>query len=220
MKSTLKIIILLLILLFTVSTTLFIFQKNKLKKEIMKHKIQYFPTVGWIDWGHAIPTGPKKLVDQIFQNNNDTIIYFQDMKKRIGDELVIVRLTNKYYVPNREHMNKKTKGGIARFILEDISADFENLQASYPYRPSCGIGIGDRNGDRIALLRALHISFNGKLGKSKDAKKAVGYFEKNKGENEKTPKILSKLLPPIVKVKRCGDSKIEHLVIHKVPPKK
>ena len=190
----------------------FSLQKAKLRKQIKKGKIQYISKIGWIDWAHAIPTGPKKLVTEISEEPGDTISYYQDMKKKIAGTCMVVRLTNKYYVPKSKRKTSKQRAGIARYILEDVSTDFEKLQASYPYDPLCGIGVGDRNGDRIALLRALHIRFNGKLGHSDKKNAAIKRFNKNPNDASKPTRALEKLLPkPILVKKLCSIT--EHLAL-------
>lgn len=130
-------------------------QEEKMLTNIKEGRLNFYPELGWVDMGHANPDGPsEQLVQAIDKHKGGTLTYSQDMKKNIFGFTVVVRITNSYSIP--EKLGKQ-RNGIIRFVFDDVSKDFEALQARHPFRNFCGYALGDINGDRIALLRALKL---------------------------------------------------------------
>jgi hypothetical protein len=208
--ASITVIIIVLIVYF------FANDKSKTKEEIKNNKVQFFKTIGWIDWGHALPDGPQKLIDELASNKSDTVTYFQDMKKIIAGQKVTIRLTSTYYV----HPILRNSPGVACFIFMDVTTDFEGLQGRWPYKPICSICIGDINGDKIALLRALKIpvDYQGVLGTPENTTSALDHFSKY-GNEENQHSTLDKFLPQQMKVRKIS-SKIEYILEQTVNPPK
>ena len=202
------------LILLTISLMIYFFVKDtqKTKQEISKGRIQYFKGVGWVDWGHAIPTGPQKLVDDLILGK-DTIEYYQDMKKSFFGRKLIIRLSNTYCIPSALSAYPKE---ISCYIFNDVSKAFEHLQKSWPYRPVCGIGIGDTNGDKIALLRALQIDgYDAILGTPESSEYALRHFSQH-GDQKDDSSSIDTLLPREMAVKKCN-SKIEYIFETNIP---
>lgn len=142
------------ILLFIYTILLPIRQHYRTQQSIISGDLHYYPEIGWVDMGHADPSGPIKMVQAIDKHRGGTLTYYQDMRKSFLGLTIGVRMTNRYSIP--KELGRK-RDGILRYVFEDVSKDFEALQATHPLKSFCGKGMGDINGDRIALLRSMHM---------------------------------------------------------------
>ena len=186
-------------------------QKRRLVEDIENGRLSYCnSTVGWIDWGHANPSGPDRLVKDIVLHQGDSLIYFQDMKKSFCGVRIIVRLSNTYSIPKELGVEKN---GVTRFIFEDVSKDFEDLQSSHPFKPMCGMGVGDINGDRVALARSLHLKMPREILRLNQTEVSLEKFKKGTDLNTISKK-LDILLPKAVAVRKCS-SRIQYIVEYK-----
>jgi hypothetical protein len=153
-------------------------QKVKIEREIKEGRIKYYKHIGWIDWGHAIPTGPAKWLDTLSMEEG-VVTYCQSMSINVGKIKFSVRVTNKYSIPKDLH--DSCKEGAIHYIFNDVSNDFENIQGSFPYFYVCGNGLGDRNGNEIALIRALGKHFDPPQPLASDS--TIFLFKKGNNEN-------------------------------------
>lgn len=179
-------------------------QDYRAKKDIATGDLQYFAEIGWVDMGHANPDGPTKLVAEIDKHRGGTLTYSQDMKKKLFGLTFVVRRTNRYSIP--VDLDNK-RAGILRYVLEDVSKDFEKLQGSHPFKALCGKSIGDINGDRLALLRSLKLKCPTCIDHPVEPEIALKKFENNDNLTA-TSGYLKKFLPTPVWVYRY-DSKVE-----------
>ncbi len=199
--------------MFCLTITYFIvlptLQDYRTKKDIVHGELRYVPRIGWIDMRHANPSGPTNMVHAIDKHRGGTLTYSQDMKKRFLGLTFVVRMTNRYSIPKK--MNKHQQEGILCFVFEDVSKDFEALQASHPFKASCGKAVGDINGDRLALLRSLYLPRPSCIDRPAAKSIALKKFESGKGLTTASS-YLASFLPRKVKVYKY-DSKVEYLLL-------
>ena len=89
--------------------------------------LEYSRNCGWIDWGHAIPDGPRKLLDMLLSESGEPssdgthydIDYSQTMKKVVLEIEATAGVSGKYRI--RRGLSKHEKIRVAYAILEDIS---------------------------------------------------------------------------------------------------
>ncbi len=188
-------------------------QNLKIKREIREGRIQYCKKVGWIDWGHAIPTGPLQLVKDVLSKDS-VVTYFQQMSTSFLGMKLVVRAVNTYKIPT--NLSKVKQEGVIRFIFEDVSNEFETIQSSLALRYVSGNDIGDRNGDKIALLRALGKTWteDSMLLKPVSPDTALRIFKTNETDIKKNENffdhLLDKKIAPCIIVKKVS-SKIEYI---------
>lgn len=188
MKKYKKIIIVFITLSIIIFYIILPIRKHFLtREEIETGRLMYYSKIGWVDMGHANPVGPKKMVNELEKHLGGTLAYSQDMKKSFLGITVTIRMTNRYSIPKQ--LGKK-RNGILRYVFEDVSKDFEMLQNSYPFKPFCGNGIGDINGDRLALIRALDLKTPSELKKPTPVTEAL---QKRKSDQESF--LLKQYLP-------------------------
>lgn len=184
-------------------------QNKRSKDDIKNGKLVYVSKIGWIDMRHADPSGPTKMVHEIDKHRGGTLTYSQDMKKRFLWFTFVVRMTNRYSIP--KEMSAREEEGVLCFVFEDVSKDFEALQASHPFKASAGKAVGDINGDRLALLRSLYLPRPACINKPEKVSVALKKFQQGKNLTA-TSSYLASFLPKKVKVYKY-DSKVEYLLM-------
>src|SRR3989344_1592139 len=113
--------------------------------EVRAGRLEYTRNCGWVGWGHAIPDGPKELLDMIMleagrpssDRKHYELEYRQEMKKNAAKSVRLVALVNgKFKI--RYGLSKQEKVRVAYAIFYDISRRFEEFQGDEPCRLVAG----------------------------------------------------------------------------------
>lgn len=96
----------------------------------------YTENLGWIDLGHANPSGAERLWHQMAMprgGNNQyfEVNYYQDMKKSIYGINAVTGIYRRFLV--RRGLNDRDLKGVALSIFMGTSRQFETLQDFWPY---------------------------------------------------------------------------------------
>jgi hypothetical protein len=123
-------------------------------RNLYKEKTTYLEGIGWVDWGHADPTGARLLLADIAQKRgkNQTISYQQKMF--FGP---IVAISKQNFVVNTIDTSNQT--AIAYHIFKTVSFNFETMQGSFPLNIMPNIRASafkkeDLNGNKISFYCA------------------------------------------------------------------
>ncbi len=100
------------------------------RSDIAKGRLQYSCNCGWIDWGHALPGGAKKLWNNILAQNGNIskigngfkIVYEQ----RMGKFGIFLGYSRQYFV--KFGLTQPEQESAALAIYKEVSEGFEGLQ--------------------------------------------------------------------------------------------
>ncbi|MFP4203207.1 MAG: hypothetical protein ACLFS4_02615, partial [Opitutales bacterium] len=130
------------------------------RSDIDADNLIYSTKCGWIDWGHALPGGPADLWSAITDESEAIasltgegfhVGYEQDM----GSGLLRVAVAGHYFV--KHELSEAQKKAVALGIFKEVSDNFENLQANWPFSwiSNSGNSEEDRPSNLIAFYRAV-----------------------------------------------------------------
>lgn len=136
--------------------------------ETAEKGIVYTKRCGWIDLGHAIPSGAKKLWESIRGEKGESTYWDQNsVKKKTCDGFVITygQYMEKYGVSVgvwkmykiKKNLTFQQKKSVALSIFIQVSLGFEFFQSSWPYVNFTDSGFSgeDMVSDLISFYRAV-----------------------------------------------------------------
>lgn len=129
---------------------------------IKSGELQYSEELGWINWGHAKPNGPKEAFDKLLRLNSENtdsfeLDYCQRMKAKLAGKWREAKYCETLKLPPRLSRKEAKSAFFDLFI--SVSKGFENLQGSFPYSASAdsrnsSFREGDLTGNLIAFYCA------------------------------------------------------------------
>ena len=139
-------------------------QAHAAGSDIARGKLGHTTRWGWINWGHAIPEAPRKLLAEIRLARPDaagkiTVSLGQNMSGNYGPLRATAGLTRTYRADFPPTPAQQT--ALAWALLRDTSEAFERMQEELPNSldPSSWRSAwrdGDLAGNRVSFFAALH----------------------------------------------------------------
>lgn len=132
---------------------------------IKSGELQYSEELGWINWGHAKPDGPKTAFESLLRLNSENadsfeFSYCQYMKAKLAGQWREAEYCEAVKMPAGL---SKTEAQRAFFhIFIEVSVGFETLQGSLPYSASADSRNSSfREGDLMGNLIGFHCATEG-----------------------------------------------------------
>jgi hypothetical protein len=139
---------------FYIGFQIFCLQQVLTIRDLYKAKTTYAIGIGWVDWGHADPSGAKLLLANVAQKigKNQTVSYQQKMF--FGP---IAAISKQNFVVNTIDTSNQT--AVAYHIFKTVSFNFETMQGSFPLNIMPNIRASafkkeDLNGNKISFYCA------------------------------------------------------------------
>jgi hypothetical protein len=137
-----------------VSFQVFCLQKILTIRDLYTEKTTYAVGIGWVDWGHANPTGARLLLADIARKTgeNQTVSYQQKMF--FGPTIAI---SKQNFGVNTIDTSNQT--AVAYYIFKTVSFNFETMQGSFPLNIMPNVRASafkkeDLNGNKISFYCA------------------------------------------------------------------
>lgn len=155
-------VLLALLVLAILGVLLWVNISNGNSDSIKSGELQYSEELGWINWGHAKPDGPKEAFDKLLRSNSENtdsfeLDYCQRMKAKLAGKWREAKYCETLKLPP-SLSRKEAKSAFFDLFIE-VSNGFENLQGSFPYSASVdsrnsSFREGDLTGNLIAFYCA------------------------------------------------------------------
>jgi len=136
-------------------------------------RLSYTCRCGWIDWGHAVPRGPRKLKSQIDTERTDwpelgqlnvalngapayIVNYGQEMATAKG----AIRFSTTRHWVVRKGLSLEARRSVALGIFLNASYEFERLQGTFPFTLVSGGRSSFSIEDLVSNLVGFYSAFN------------------------------------------------------------
>ena len=130
------------------------------REDIDAGRLIYTLNGGWIDWGHANPSGPKALWTSIDGEDGhgsvrDPAGYVLSYRQSMSKSFISVGDGGLYWI--KYGLGRSNKESVALGIFKEVTEKFEGMQASFPYNLVTDSGNleEDRPSNVVAFYRAV-----------------------------------------------------------------